>query len=509
MTAPTSKYDAIIIGSGQGGTPLSVSFAQAGQRTALVESTHIGGCCVNEGCTPTKTLIASGRVAYLTRRGPDYGIHLSGSKSGVNDFAVNMEKVRQRKRDIVESFSSGSENRATKAGVDIVKGTASFLDTRKIKIKLNDGGERVLEGEKIFINTGERPAPPKLSGLKDIDPSRVLDSTSIMELDEVPEHLVVLGGGYVGCEFAQLFRRLGANVTIIQRAKQLVGREDPEIANCLVDILKEDGLIVNLNSTATSISKSSSKGEGYFDLKFHTIAADGSSKGEKTITGTHLLAAAGRIPNTEKLDLQNAGISTTTKGYIASNEYLETNVPNIHVLGDVKGPPAFTHISYDDFRILKHNLLTIPSFSSSSSSSSSKSQTTSIPDPTNRLSTKSRLVPYVVYTDPQLGHIGLHEHEARALFPDNKTRIKTAKMPMSYVARALETDETRGMMKAVVDSETGLILGFTCLGVEGGEVMSIVQMAILGKVRWEVLRDAVWAHPALAESLNNLWGFLE
>ncbi|KAH8819757.1 hypothetical protein F5884DRAFT_839665 [Xylogone sp. PMI_703] len=488
MTSSTIKYDAIIIGSGQGGTPLSTTFAQAGHRTALIESSHIGGCCVNEGCTPTKTLIASGRVAYLTRRGQDYGIHTSGSKGGVNDLAVDMEKVRQRKRDI---------------------GTASFLDAKKIKVKLNEGGEKVVEGEKIFINTGERPAPPKLSGLEEIDPKRILNSTSVMELGEVPEHLVVLGGGYVGCEFAQLFRRLGANVTIIQRAKQLVGREDPEIASCLADVLTEDGLAVHLNSTATSISKSSSKGEGYFDLKFYTTAADGSSKEEKTVTGTHILAAAGRIPNTEQLDLHNAGVSTTPRGYIVSNEYLETNVPNIYVLGDVKGPPAFTHISYDDYRILKHNLLTIPSLSASQSSTATKPALPPLPDPSTRLSTTSRLLPYVVYTDPQLGHIGLHEHEARALYPSDKTRIKTAKMPMSYVARALETDETRGMMKAVMDSETGLILGFTCLGLEGGEVMSIVQMAMLGKVRWEVLRDAVWAHPALAESLNNLWGFLE
>lgn len=418
-----------------------------------------------------------------------------------------MEKVRQRKRDIVTSFSGGSEKRAAKAGVDIVKGIASFTDSNTLKVKLNDGGERILEGEKIFINTGERPAPPRLSGLEEIDPSRVLDSTSVMELGEVPEHLIVLGGGYVGCEFAQLFRRLGANVTIIQRASQLVGREDPEIASCLVDIFKEDGISVYLNSTATSVSKSSSKGEGYFDLKFHIASSDGTTKEEKTITGTHLLSAAGRIPNTEQLTLQNAGVSTNSKGYITCNEYLETNVPNIFALGDVKGPPAFTHISYDDFRIVKHNLLTMSSSSASSSRSATDPPT--IPDPTKKLSTKNRLLPYVVYTDPQLGHVGLHEKEARALFPEHPKRIKTAKMPMSYVARALETDETRGMMKAVVDSETGLILGFTCLGVEGGEVMSIVQMAMMGGVRWERLRDAVWAHPALAESLNNLWGFLE
>ena len=448
---------------------------------------------MNEGCTPTKTMVASGRAAYLARRGQDYGIHTakstpepSGSEDqekpvSKNEVLVDMMKVRQRKRDIVKSFRGGNEGRVMSAGVDVLMGDVAFTGPKTLRVKMNDGTEKVVKGEKIFINVGERPASPKLEGLHSLAPTRVLDSTSIQELDLVPTHLVVIGGGYVGVEFAQLFRRLGAEVTILQHGKQLLGREDREVADCLLKILREDGLTVLLESEATSVVSSPS---GSFDLAVKT------KNEEDVIHGTHLLFAAGRVPNTESMNLEAAEVKVNKRGYIEVNEYLETSAEGVWALGDVKGPPAFTHISYDDFRIVEKNILSSPSSSS-------------------KLSTKNRLVPYVVYTDPQLGHIGLHEAEARALYPDNPKRIKVAKMPMSYVARALETDETRGMMKAVVDGETGMILGFTCLGIEGGEVMAVVQMAIMGNLRWEKLRDAVWAHPSLAESLNNIWGFLE
>ncbi|KAJ5812657.1 hypothetical protein N7474_008958 [Penicillium riverlandense] len=471
-----TKYDAIIVGSGQSGTPLATAFATAGQKTALIERDHIGGCCINEGCTPTKTLIASGRVANLTRRGPDYGIHASNTKTGVNEVVADMLKIRQRKRDIVSSFRSGSENRLKDAGVNVLIGEASFVDKKTLKCKYSDGTVTTVQGEKIFVNVGERPSSVRFEGIESLDRKRVLDSTSIQELDEIPGHLVVIGGGYVGLEFAQLFHRLGSQVTIIQRGPQLVPREDGEIAHMLQEILEADGLTVHTNSRPVRIAQSTSG----FALSIHT------DNGDQTIQGTHILSAVGRIPNTDKLKPEAAAIDTDSKGYILTNEYLETSSPSVFAIGDVKGPPAFTHISYDDSRIIRSNILTPSSM---------------------KLSIKQRIVPYVVYTDPQLAHVGLHEKEARAQFPNKK--IQTAKMPMAYVARALETDESRGGMKAIVDGDTGLILGFTCLGLEGGEIMSIVEMAMIGKTPYQKLQDAVWAHPTLAESLNNIWGYLD
>ncbi|KAH9222334.1 mercuric reductase [Leptodontidium sp. 2 PMI_412] len=491
MTSTPEAYDAIIIGSGQAGTPLAAAFAKAVQKTVLIDPAHIGGCCVNEGCTPTKTLIASARAAYLTRRGQDYGIHTNNSsatKDGKNEIVVDMLRVRERKREIVESFRGGNEKRVADAGVTVLMGSAEFVDRKTVKVLLNGGGEKFVTGEKIFINVGERPAPPTPEGVESLDPRIVLDSTSIQELDVVPDHLVIIGGGYVGVEFAQYMSRLGARVSIVQRGKHLLPREDEDIAKVLQDIFTEDGITTHLSSSAVSIvPSSSSPSSPGFILKIKT------SHGEQEISGSHILFASGRIPNTSTLNLQAAGLTTNEKGYIPVNAYLETNTSNIYALGDVKGPPAFTHISYDDFRIIRSNLLLPPS---------------SPGKPKQLLTTTARQnrIPYVVYTDPQLAHIGLHESEARALFPEKE--IKVARMPMSWVARALETDESRGMMKAVVDAESEQILGFTCLGMEGGEVMAVVQMAMLGGVGWRGLEEAVWAHPSLAESLNNLWGSL-
>ncbi|GFF92854.1 hypothetical protein IFM53868_06986 [Aspergillus udagawae] len=474
--ATKSQYEAIILGSGQSGTPLAAAFAKAGRKTALIEREHIGGSCINEGCTPTKTLIASGRIAHLAGRGLDYGIHTWKPETNVNAAWVDMFKIRQRKRNIVASFRSASERKIKDAGVDVLTGEASFVDEKTIKFKDSSGSVRTVQSQKIFINVGARPAPPLCEGIGSLDQRKVLNSTSVQELDEVPGHLVVIGGGYVGVEFAQLFRRLGARVTIIQRGTQLLPHEDEEIAHMLVNVFREDGITVHLNSEPFKIAPS----PGGFTLRLHAI------HGDQTIEGTHVLFATGRIPNSDRLNLEAAGVDTDNKGYIVTNEYLETSSPSIFAMGDVKGPPAFTHISYDDFRILRSNEFSL------------------LP---TRLSTKDRIVPYVVFTDPQLAHVGLHEREAREKFPHKK--IQTAKMPMTYVARALETDESRGMMKAVVDGDTGLILGFSCLGVDGGEIMSSVEIAMIGNVPYPKLQNAVLAHPTLAESLNNIWEFLE
>jgi pyruvate/2-oxoglutarate dehydrogenase complex dihydrolipoamide dehydrogenase (E3) component len=459
------KYDAIIIGSGQAGGPLSTTLAQAGMRTALIEQTHVGGTCINEGCTPTKTMVASARVAYLNRRAADYGVVHSGP------ISINMEVVRKRKRDIVDSFRNGSQRRIESTeGVDLIFGSAHFTGPNSLEVALNAGGTMEISAEKIFINTGARPSHPKIEGL---DTVPTLDSTSIMELDIVPEHLIMLGGGYIGLEFGQMFRRFGSAVTVIQRGPKLLSKEDDDISEELANILREDGIEI---LTETSTRRVEQTADGKISLTVQTPA------GEKTIVGTHLLLSSGRTPNSDKLNLGAAGVETDKSGNIIVNGRLETNVPGIYALGDVKGGPAFTHISYDDFRIIRTNLVE-----------------------NGNATIDGRLLPYTLFTDPQLGRVGLSEAEARK----QGRNIKVAKMPMNYVARALEMDESRGMMKAVVDADTGLLLGAAVLGIEGGELMAVFQMAIMGKVPYTVLRDAVFAHPTLAESINNLFTGLE
>jgi pyruvate/2-oxoglutarate dehydrogenase complex dihydrolipoamide dehydrogenase (E3) component len=458
MGAP-EHYQAIVIGSGQGGNPLSLALANAGLRTALIERKHVGGTCVNEGCTPTKTMIASGRVAYLAWRGADYGVD-------TGTIRIDMERVRQRKRDIVDNFRNRSQQRLEKTpNLELIFGEAGFTGARSLLVRLKDGGQRALTGEKIFINAGARPSVPALDGLKDVP---FLDSTSIMELDTLPEHLLVLGGGYVGLEFGQVFRRFGSRVTIVQAGPQLLHGEDPDVADEVASIMKRDGIELLLNVRAARVTHIGTR----IQL---TIRAGGESL---SLDGSHLLVATGRTPNTDSLNVSAAGISTDSRGFIPVNDKLETSVPGIFALGDINGGPAFTHISYDDFRILRTNLIE-----------------------RGNATTAGRLVPYTVYIDPQFGRVGLSETEARA----QKRKIRVAKMPMTSVARALEVDETRGFMKAVVDASTSQILGATVLGLEGGEVMTMLQLAMMGKLPYTALRDAVFAHPTLAESLNNLF----
>ncbi|KAJ9627858.1 hypothetical protein H2203_003076 [Taxawa tesnikishii (nom. ined.)] len=444
--ASSNHFDVLVIGSGQAGTPLAEAFAKHGRKTALIERSHIGGCCVNEGCTPTKTMIASGRVAYLRRRAADYGVHADAVNDGPVTTRIDLLKVRQRKRDIVDNFRGGSTARVEAAGVTVLEGDASFQDAHTLKVSLTDGSSKSVSGDLIFINTGERPMLPNLEGL-----SALLDNGNLPRQSH-------------NCP----------------KGSTVAPREDPDIAKKMQDILEEDNISIHLHTDAIKVTIPPSD-----PITLHTRNSGGTLL---DIRGSHLLLATGRTPNTDTLNLNAAGITPDARGYIPVSVTLQTAVPHIYALGDVKGPPSFTHISYDDFRIIRTNLL------EASSSSPSLSQKT-ITD---------RVVPYVIFTDPQLAHVGLHESEARAKYP-----IQVAKMPMSYVARALETDESRGVMKAVVHKETGAILGFTCLGIEGGEVMSVVQMAMLGGVPWMKLKNVVFAHPTLAEGLNNLWGFLE
>lgn len=459
----TTQYDAIVIGAGQAGGPLSTTLARSGWKTALIERIHVGGTCINEGCTPTKTMVASARVAYLARRSADYGVQ-------TGPVTVDMIRVQQRKRDMVERFRSSSQQHIEKTkGVDLLVGEASFTGPNTLEVRLNTGETRQLTANTIFINAGARPAKPSVSGIEDV---ATLDSTSIMELDQIPEHLLVVGGGYIGLEFGQMFRRFGSQVTVIQRGANLLAREDADIAEEVANIMREDGLEVFLETKPVHVERPS---YGTISLTVQTKTR------ERVLTGSHLLMAAGRVPNTDWLNLEAAGIQKDKRGFIQVNERLETNQPGIYALGDVKGGPAFTHISYDDFRIIRTNLLE-----------------------KGHASTRQRLVPYTVFIDPQLGRIGLSETEAQA----QSLNVKIAKMPMSHVARALEMDETRGFMKAVVDADTGQILGAAVLGIEGGEIMAILEVAMMGNVPYTVLRDSIFAHPALAESLNNLFSSL-
>jgi pyruvate/2-oxoglutarate dehydrogenase complex dihydrolipoamide dehydrogenase (E3) component len=460
----TRHYDAIVIGAGQSGVPLARTLAQAERRVALVEREHVGGTCYNEGCTPTKTMIASAKVAYMDRRSVDYGV-----KNG--PVAVDMVAVRQRKRDIVNDFRKGGERRIKETeGLDLLKGEARFTGSEELEVRLIDGDDLHLTAENIFIDVGARPANPPIEGLDSVS---TLNSTTIMELDEVPEHLLVLGGGYVGLEFAQMFRRFGSEVTVVQRDNQLLTREDADVAEAVAEILRQDGVEMLLQTEARLAEQN---GDGRIRLTIRTL------EGERTQEGSHLLVAAGRQPNTDRLNLEAAGVETDKRGFIKVNERLETNVEGVWALGDVKGGPAFTHISYDDFRIIKTNLL--------------DGGDATIAD---------RMVPYTVFIDPQLGRVGLSEQEARK----QGLNIRVARMPMSHVARALEVDEPRGVMKAVVDADTHQILGCAVLGIEGGEVMAMIQIAMMGKVPHTVLRDAIFTHPTLAESLNNLFATID
>jgi pyruvate/2-oxoglutarate dehydrogenase complex dihydrolipoamide dehydrogenase (E3) component len=460
----TEQYDAILIGAGQANNPLARTLAQAGWHVAIIEREHVAGTCINEGCTPSKTMIASARVAHMARRGDNYGV-------GTGPISVDMTRVRERKRNIVESFRKANRRRLEEAeGVDLLMGEGRFTDAKSVEVSMNDGSTRHLNADKIFINVGQRPRRPDLPGLEDV-PS--LNSTTIMELDEVPDHLLVLGGGYVGVEFAQMFRRFGSDVTIVQRSGQVLSHEDADIVEAVIEVLREDGIRVLLDTHARCVEQRSDGG-----VTLHVTTPER----ERVLTGSHFLLAVGRVPNTDRLNPEAAGIETVRHGYIKVNDRLETNVPGVYALGDVKGGPAFTHVSYDDFRIVRTNVL--------------EGGEATIAD---------RILTYTVFIDPQLGRAGLTEEMAR----DQGFDVRVAKMPMSHVARTLEVDEPRGLMKAVVDAETDRILGAAVFGLEGGEVASVLLVAMMGDLPYPILRNAVFAHPTLAESLNNLFATLE
>jgi len=457
------RYDAIIIGTGQAGKPLAHALAKAGWETAVIERRQVGGTCINYGCTPTKTMVASARVAYLARRAADYGVE-------TGKVSVDLEVVQRRQRSIVDSFrDSGREGLQEQDGIDLVFGEARFSDDKEIEVVLAAGGSRRLAADTIFVNSGSRPSQPPIEGLEDVG---ALDNESILQLQETPEHLLVIGGGYVGLEFGQMFRRFGSEVTILQRSAQLLSREDDDIAEAVTDILRDEGIEVLLGSKVGRVGRS---GNG--------VEVEATVGGEeRMLTGSHLLLATGRQPNTDALGLENTGIEIDESGYIEVDERLQTRIGGVYALGEVNGGPAFTHISYDDFRIVRTNLLD-----------------------GGEADTRGRLVPYAVFIDPQLGRVGATERELR----DQGRKIRIARLPMSSVARAIEVDETRGLMKAVVDADSDRILGAAVLGLEGGETMSVLEIAMMADLPYTALRDGIFAHPTLAESLNNLFANFE
>ncbi len=464
MNDEIKAFDAIVVGAGQGGIPLAVALANNGWSVAVVERKYVGGSCINSGCTPTKTMISSARVAHLISRAKEYGVDCA-------PCSVDLSKVIKRKDDIVKSFRDGKRNLLLSTpGVSLIEGNARFVDKKQLEVELVSGGSELIKADKIIIDTGTSPSKPPIPGL---DNATVLDSTSIMEIDKIPEHLLVIGGGYVGLEFGQMFRRFGSEVTIIQRNKQLLPLEDQDVAAEIEKILKGEDINVLTSTDTTKIDKPANE-------RIVLIVKTGAE--ELTLEGSHLLVATGRNPNTSFLNPEATGISLDKKGFIPVNNQLETTVPGIFAIGDVNGGPAFTHISYDDHQILLKNLV--------------EGDNTNI---------SGRLLPYVVFMDPQLGRIGMTEKEAS----DKGYIFKVAKIPMSWVARAIETDETRGLMKAIVDTTTGRLLGAAILGIEGGELMSALQIAMLGNVPYTIMRDGMFAHPSLSESFNTLFSSLE
>jgi len=461
MNQPTpERFDAIIIGVGQAGKPLAQAFAKQGRSVAIIERKFVGGTCINYGCTPTKTLLASAEMAYQARRSSEYGVE-------TGKVTVDFKAVIQRKNDVVEMFRKGIEDSFAKTdNLTLIQGEAQFSGSKEVLVTAADGQTRTLTADLIFINAGTHPKKPDTPGL---DTVNWLTSTTLMDLTTLPKHLLIMGGGYIGVEFSQMCRRFGSKVTLIVRGGQLLPREDPDVAEELTKILQDEGIQIHLNTEVEQVSKLAS---GAIELTAKTDVK------ATQFSGSHLLVAVGTTPNTAALNLSAAGVEIDDAGFVRVNDQLETSQPGIYALGDIKGGPAFTHISYDDYRIVKQNLLE-----------------------NGNASIAGRPVPYTVFTDPQLGRIGLSEHEAQK----QGKAVRVAKMPMEWVGRAIETGHTKGFMKVLVDAETDQLLGAAVLGMEGGELMSMLQIAMMGQLPYQQLRDAVFAHPTLAESLNNLF----
>jgi pyruvate/2-oxoglutarate dehydrogenase complex dihydrolipoamide dehydrogenase (E3) component len=452
------EFEVLILGSGQGGKLLAWHMARSGRRTAVVERRWIGGSCPNIACLPSKNEIWSARVAHLAQHAPHFG-------TTTGPIATDMAKVRQRKRDMVAREIEFHLQAYKTSGAELIMGTGRFVGPKTLEVSLNEGGRRMLAGEQVFLNVGTHAAIPSVPGL---EAARPLTHIEALELDYLPPHLIVLGGGYVGLELAQTYRRFGSRVTILQSGPQLMSREDADVAEEMQRVLGGEGIQILL--AAETLKVQGRSGEGV-RLTVRTSA------GEQMIEGSDLLVAAGRIPNTAGIGLEAVGVKVDARGYIRVNERLETTAAGVWALGECAGSPQFTHVSDDDFRIIRDNLAG------------------------GKRSTRDRLVPYCLFSDPSLAHVGLSERDAQR----QGVSVRVAKLPMSAVLRTEATDETQGFMKALVAGSDDRILGFTMIGSEAGEVMAAVQTAMLAELPYGKLRDAVLAHPTMAEGLGPLF----
>jgi pyruvate/2-oxoglutarate dehydrogenase complex dihydrolipoamide dehydrogenase (E3) component len=456
--AQLEKYDVLVLGSGVGGKLLAWHLAHLGRRTAVVERKWIGGSCPNVNCLPSKNEVWSAKVADLIHHAAKFGME-TGS------LAIDMERVRQRKRDMVDGLIAMHLEKYQASGAELIMGAGRFVAPKTIEVNLNDGGTRLLMGEQVFLNLGTRATVPSIPGLAQAGP---LTNIELLELDRLPEHLVVLGGGYVGLEFAQAYRRFGSRVTLVEHGPQLLSREDPDVAEEIRRILVAEGIAVLLGADVLGVEGRS--GESV-QLRVR-LAGD-----ERTIAGGDILIAAGRTPNTGGIGLEMAGVKLDPRCYIQVNDRLETSAPGVWAIGECAGSPQFTHVSEDDFRVIRDNLAG------------------------GSRSTRDRLIPYCLFTDPQLGRVGLNEKEAN----QRGIAVRVANLPMSAVLRTRTTGETTGFMKVLIEAAGNHILGFAMIGPEAGEVTAVVQTAMLGKLPYTLLREAILTHPTMAEGLNGLF----
>jgi len=451
-------YTNLIIGSGEGGKFLAWHLASSGQKTAVIERRWIGGSCPNINCLPSKNEIWSAKVNHLVYIGGQFG---STAAPGPVDMAV----VRKRKRDMVDGLVAMHLQKYKTSGAELIMGHAKFMAPKTLEVQLNEGGSRTLTAQRIFLNLGTRAAIPRVPGLAESDP---LTNIEALELDRLPQRLIVIGAGYVGLEFAQAYRRFGSQVTVIQDGPQLLAREDADVAKELLEVFTSEGIEVLAPSEILSVHGRSGD---------HVRILVSTPSGERTIVGSDILVATGRVPNTNSIGLDTAGVSLDPRGYVQVDERLQTTAPNIWALGECAGSPQFTHASFDDFRVIRDNL-------------AGKNRTT-----------RGRVIPSCLFTDPEVAHIGVSENDAKRL----GISIRLAKIPMSDDLRSRTIGETRGFMKAILDANSDQILGFTMVGPEAGEVMAVVQIAMQAGLAYTSLRDAILTHPTMSEGLTALF----